>query len=648
MRSLTAAAVCLLSISVLPAVSRATDFRPVDPEEIQLKEVPGAKGAHAVLLYYEDVEDDQRARETFYERIKILTEEGKKYANVELAPSVSGFMNVTNLKARVIRPDGSIMPFEGKAFDKVVAKHKGTKVVTKTFSIPDVQVGSIIEFTYMREWDPHWVFDSRFKVQQELFIRKAHFELVPAPTVSYSYTWFHLPPGVQPKKVNNKIVLDIENMPAFETEKYMPPSDEVRASVVFFAQTQNFVSADKFWKDESKKWRDGIEKFMDKQKAMEREVASIVQPSDDPESKLRKIYARVQKIENLSYEREKTEKEQEREKRKDLMNVEDVLKYGYGYQNSLNPLFVALARAAGFDASVVRVAERYDSFFHKEILSFNQLGVNIGMVRLNGKEMYFSPGTPYCPFGLLPWEDTTVVGVRADRSDKNGATFIQTPNMPASATVTARKANLRLDRDGTLSGEMTVTFTGQEALRRRLEARDEDETKRKKDLEDEVKGSITNASTVELVKVDKWESTEPLSATFKLSIPGYAAGTGKRLIVPSYAFSGAKGHGFQQAKRVQPIYFSYSWQEQDDITVQLPDGVQVESLPKPRENNQRVVQYVANVTNSGNTLKLSRLFAVDGLMFPVDAYGAIQGFFNLVKAGDDDQVVLKYATVASK
>src|SRR5512146_789819 len=66
-------------------------FGPVSQEELKMTSEPMAPGAPAILLYREverdDVADkgrDYQVHEHSYKRIKILTEEGRKYADVEI------------------------------------------------------------------------------------------------------------------------------------------------------------------------------------------------------------------------------------------------------------------------------------------------------------------------------------------------------------------------------------------------------------------------------------------------------------------------------------------------------------------------------------------------------------------------------------
>ena len=129
------------------------DWRPISPEELKMTSEPQAPGAPAIILWRQVDRDDRglTAHENDYIRIKILTEEGRKYADVELPFSKSIGNNVVHINARTIAPDGSITNYDGKVFDKYIVKAKGLKYMAKTFTLPTVQVGSIIEYSYTED-----------------------------------------------------------------------------------------------------------------------------------------------------------------------------------------------------------------------------------------------------------------------------------------------------------------------------------------------------------------------------------------------------------------------------------------------------------------------------------------------------------------
>jgi len=141
-------AMILLSAGMWKAgTASADEWQPVSQEELKMTSMPEAPGAPAVYLYRQVDRDDNTSREYNYIRIKILTEEGRKYADIDI-PFVKGSESIQNLKARTIRPDGSIVNFDGKFYEKEIVRARGLKYLAKTFTLPDVQVGSVIEYRY--------------------------------------------------------------------------------------------------------------------------------------------------------------------------------------------------------------------------------------------------------------------------------------------------------------------------------------------------------------------------------------------------------------------------------------------------------------------------------------------------------------------
>src|SRR5205807_5743185 len=163
---------------------------------------------------------------------------------------------------------------------------------------------------------------------------------------------------------------------------------------------------DVFWKQLGHKWNDSLEHFVGKRKAMEEAVTQVVAPNDPADVKLRKIYDRVQKIRNTSYEFQKTQQEEKRDKEKPAENVEEVWKRGYGTGIQLTWLYLGLVRAAGLEAYGCWVSSRKQYFFNPNTMQSSKLNANVVLVKLDGKDLYFDPGAAFTPFGLLTWSET--------------------------------------------------------------------------------------------------------------------------------------------------------------------------------------------------------------------------------------------------
>jgi uncharacterized protein DUF3857 len=630
----------LLVVATLPPIAQEEDWLPVTSDELKMVSEPNAPGAPAIYLYRQVDRDDNSSQEYDYARIKILTEEGRKYADVEI-PFVKGVENIRDIHARTIRPDGSTVNFDGKIYEKTIVKAKGLSFLAKTFSLPDVQVGSIIEYRYHDNRDSGRVFDSHWILSEELFTKRAVFTLRPYNLFSLRWGW-SLPEGTTPPlDSKGTIRLETQNVPAFKIEDYMPPEDELkyRVDFVYNIDPSPEKDPDKFWKQAGKNLYSGVNRFIDKRGAMEAAVAGTILPGDSPQEKLRKIYARTQQIHNTSFEPEKTEQELKRENLKDINNVEDLWKHGYGDGVQITWLFLAMARAAGFQADPVLVSSRNVYFFNPRYMDRSQLNANVVLVNLNGEDMYFDPGHAFAPFGMLPWYETDVQGLRLD---KEGGTWVRTALPAASASRVERKADLQLAPEtGSLEGKVTITFTGLEALWRRTEERNQDDVGRKAFLEDEMKDSIPASAEAELTNHPDWSSSEaPLVAEYQLKVPGWLSYAGRRGLLSIGLFTASEKHLFEHADRVHPIYFQFPYQDVDDITIHLPSGWQVSSLPAAKDVDSKVCTYTLNADNKEGALHVRRQLNISLLLVDSKYYSALRDFFQLVRTGDEQQIVV--------
>jgi len=629
--------------------SAADEWLPISQEELKMTSVPEAPGAPAIYLYKQVDRNDQESHEYTYVRIKILTEEGRKNADVEI-PFFKESGDIRGIKARTIRPDGSVANFDGKVYEKTVVKVKGLRYLAKTFTLPDVQVGSIIEYHYTTTWDQYIYFrESTWILSDELFIRSARFSLKSLSGYAMRWSWPRgLPTGTAPPKDDHGTIrLETQNIPAFQAEDFMPPPNELKFRVEFiYTQENDEKEPDKFWKKEGKKLNGQVEGFVDKRKAMEQAVSQIVSPNDTPEAKVQKIYARVQQIRNLTYEAEKTEQEAKRAKQKDTNSVEDVWKHGYADGRQIDWLFLGLVRAAGIEGYPVLVSRRNNYFFNPGLMNPNQLNDNVVLVKLNGKEVYCDPGTAFTPFGLLPWSETAVTGLRLD---KDGGSWVKTTLPDSSASRIERKANLKLRDDGMLEGKLTIVFTGLEALYRRIDERNEDEASRKKYLEDTVKEYVPTGIEVELTNKPEWgSSADKLVAEYDLKVPGWVSGAGRRVLLPVGFFSATEKHLFDHADRTHPVYFEFPFEKFDEVTIELPLGWQVSSLPPAKIQDAKAIKYTLKADENKGTLHVTRALDVDILLVDTKLYPTLRSFFQIVRTSDEQQIVLQPGAAAAK
>src|SRR5262249_29546599 len=146
----------------------------------------------------------------------------------------------------------------------------------------------------------------------------------------------------------------------------------------------------------------------------------------------------------------------------------------------------------------------------------------------------------------------------------------------------------------------------------RREEQFQDETDRRKALEEHIQGYVPAASDVELTNKPDWTaSSAPLVAEFRVKIPGWASAAGRRTLLPVGIFAANEKGVFEHEQRVHPIYFEFPYQKEDDVTIALPAGWSFSSLPKEQTRDAKAALYSLKVDGSNGTLHLTRKINFD-------------------------------------
>jgi transglutaminase-like putative cysteine protease len=616
------------------------DFQPVAPAELSMTSVPFAPGASAVVLEWTHRQDDTESYEEEYIRTKVFTDEGKKHADVELR-YVPGFSSITGIHARTVHPDGSIAEFNGKMYDKLLLRVGRVRVMAKTFSMPDVQPGSVIEYRYRRSWPMAVLLTTRWTLQRDLPVLKESLWLKPyEKEFSSFFSYVGLPEGKVPERVKDHFVLELQNLPAFEKEPYAPPEGQLKPRIDFYYQRGHISDGETFWRETAKSYADTIEGFIGDRKGIKVIAAQVVGDAPTPQEKLRRIYARVQQLRNLSYEKDQTEQEEKRANLRDNNNPEDVLRNGYGSRDDLTRTFIALARAAGLDAADIAVAPRHEYFFSNQLLDSSQLTGEIVMVTLDGKPLFLDPGTPYAPFGVVSWEYTNQQALRIVRKGA-AAQWVDVPEAGKNAAITRREADLHLDGD-VLKGTITMTWSGQEALVHRLAGRNDDDAANRKTIEDEVKALLPDGASAKvktLSPMKEWDT--PFVAVLDVELPNLSTATGTRTLVPMSVFGVATKNPFASEQRKHPVFYSHTWQHEDEVTLHLPEGYKVESVPVGVVSGGGAVGFTTAFAVKDGIATFKRQLFINTMLVDQKNYGIIRRFFSNVNTADQDALVLR-------
>ena len=166
-----------LSLALTPCV-RAQQWTTPTPDELSMTSIAAVPGADAVLLNHEETDDDDLHVQYHYFRIKVLSEKGLRYADVDInydKRSDQAGNTVGEFFARTVQPDGTVVPFTGKGMDKVMEKDKVNAFTRRVYSLPAARVGSILEYRYTIRRDDHWFSSPHWYLQGDLYVKNEKF-----------------------------------------------------------------------------------------------------------------------------------------------------------------------------------------------------------------------------------------------------------------------------------------------------------------------------------------------------------------------------------------------------------------------------------------------------------------------------------------
>jgi len=645
--------ITLLSIAclclVLPAAAFAgDDWKPVNPADLALKTPVVDKDADAEAISWEVRIDDSQPNEVslnHYLRVKIFTERGKE-SQSKIDIPFYGSEQIKDIAARVIKADGSILEVKkADVFERTIVKSGGLKVKAKSFALPGIEPGSIVEYRWREIHPGGTISRTRLQFQRDIPVQTVSYFL--KPYMGMRYQTFHMGEAEFVKDKNDFYRITMTNMPAFREEPRMPPEDEVRAWLFLYYTEDLKPDPDKYWIDFGKKVFEEAKDLMKVDDTVKKAVVDIIAGASTPEEKLHRIYDFCRlKIKNTSDDASGLTAD-EKNKLKENKTPADTLKNGRGTGGDIDLLFAALAKAAGFDARYALAGNRDDVFFSKKLTNAAFLGSSFIAVQVDGGWQYFSPAEMYTPFGMLGWPEE---GQETLISDPKQPVWTRTVIAPASESIEKRTGKFTLSEDGTLEGDVRIEYTGHLDYEKKEFNDDDSPAQREETLRDLVKSQMSTAELSDIHIENITDPLKPFTYIYHVRVPGYAQRTGKRLFLQPEYFEHGGSQLFAASARTQSVYFHYPWTEEDSLEISLPAGFSLDSPDAPSAITPEMTQQVSaldtkiSASTDGRTLILKRKFFFggnDNILFPASTYSAVKQLFEMVYKHDNHTITLK-------
>jgi hypothetical protein len=671
-----------VSLGILPLAASGQKFQQPSKEELQMTADAKWPDVPAIFLNREESTDNFGHFVSEYARIKVLTEAGKEWANVEVPYAGGGVP--PRIEGRTIHSDGTVVPLTGRPEDLLVVKNTSRHINARVFTLPSVEVGSILEYHWTLPnaevhtggvtddmqgfYDsalagsiPYWDVQTAIPVRKERFYYNPLSDLERNVLGNQGLTHYNsrgevahyllfsarLPPGIhlQPSP-NRDYSLELTDVPPVRYEPNAPP-DQSRFYAVHFYYSP-YLAPDVFWVNEGKLWAKEIDHAAETTTELRAAAAQITAGASSDDEKARKLYDAVQALDNTDFSRKLSEAERKRlGLSPEVRNANQVWNEKSGTRDEIATLYLALARTAGLQASAMTVTDRRQRIFDPGYLSLDQLSATLVVLHINGANVFLDPGEEFLRYGQLHWSHALCGGL-LETGDGASISALTPPNQSKDA-ITAHTADLTVDAHGEVSGTVKVLMNGPEALQWRQLSRTADMTEVQRRLSGVLSASLPQGVLGEIAQVQGLTTSAGyVSITAKVS-GQLGTVTGKRILLPAFFFSTRGSDQFvSEEKRESPVDLHYADQVIDDVVYHLPAGYSLESAPQPVQLPWPEHAALVVKTQAGaGIIDVKHIFARAFVLLEAKEYPALRDYYQKVAVTNQQQLVLSAAVGAS-
>ena len=389
-----------------------------------------------------------------YERIKILKEDGKSWADYKIPYLKDEF--VTGIKVTTYNMENGKVT-KTTLDKKSIFREKVTdKVSTCSFSAPDVRVGSVIEVSYKMESDRYWDIPESV-MQRTIPVNMATTEITYPDFLTMSrMTRGYILPAYQqtssPKTLRNNVLssclmitdhYSMLDVPAVPRESFSMSPSLYRSTVSY--EVAGVTIPGQLYRSYSLKWEDVDKQVLESPISTQCYVkGKFLDPFKSQQA--------IAEVRNAVLAAVKWDK------RSTLVpeNVRSVLKAGTGSSASINAVVASVLNEMGYKAHPMLLCCRSHgllSSFFVSAESFTDMMLYI--MAPSGKTFFLDAAPDYGYVGVVD-PDYLVEEARVVVPPTEGLSFWQDLTPMASGT-SVFMANARLEPDGLVKGSVQVS-----------------------------------------------------------------------------------------------------------------------------------------------------------------------------------------------
>ncbi len=545
-------------------------------------------GEDAVVLEDEltvIVDEKFRRKLTTYRKIKILTEAGKRYAEI-VHPFVPGLETVNVVFARTITPEGKKIKIDMKDAGVFLSAedfplHSGTQIFA--VPMPALEVGSIVEYSLeikSLEAKTEGMYSGEFGLQDFLPILRQKISVTYPESIPLTVKYVNTDKNYNFKetKKGGKVTLEWseENVDRFTVEELMPSFRALYPAIL--------VGTGKDWKDIGAWWTKVAAKKGKLNAKVSNQVKKMVEGITDDKEKIRVLHDfvanRIRYV-GLDFGRDIF----------DPKDPNDVFEQKYGDCKDQANLLVLMLKEAGLEAypALMRTSDMGRLFQGlPRIEEFNHV---LAVAFTGGEMIFLDPTVENYPFGVYPY---TIEGADYLLIKNDEVVFGRVPYSSLEQNRVETAIDLKIDPEEKIEGKMSVVWSGMEAgiTRWVLSTMQSD---MREQYVNAILGQFYSFAVLtgfEFIGVENYR--DPLRLELSFAMSGWLVDTGEFVMLRMHDDSLVKIPDYLTKQRKHPVKDAYNRKTSLQLRIDLPPNLQVHSMPEDFSINENgVVAHIA-------------------------------------------------------
>ena len=561
-------------------------------------------------------------------RIKILKKDGLEWANalIQLDHDGTGSSEEKVLKLRASTynlENGQLV--ETKMSKDNVFQEKFDKYTThQKFTLPNVKVGSVIEYSYTIS-SAYWSSLPNWQFQRSIPTRHSEYwAILPREMVYQKYMQGYV--HVISKNPNSHWVA--YNVPAFKAEPYMTSEEDYISRINFALSYINLptrqIEIMGSWEKMNKNLTEDQD-FMNAVKgpaSLKKQVDEVIAGITDPEAKARTIYEYVRNTYQWNGVKDRYPD-----------NIKKIVEAKKGTSSDLNVLLAGMLNRAGIETEMVLLSTRDHGFIRRPFPMARQFNYNVCQVKLTDRTVLLDATDRYVPFGILPERCLNGEGFVISKTQSG---WIDLDPTVKSKTVVSSIINI--DPNGIVNGTLDYVHEGYAAARIR-------NSYHAKGQEEYLKW-FQGGKTIEILE-SRYEDLKaiekPAKESYEIVSHDLASSTGNQIYINPFVSDKITENPFRSDKREYPVDFVCPSEKVYISKIKIPAGYTVDELPpvKVIALPQNAGRFVYNISAMGDEITLTCILNINKAMFVQDEYAPLREFYNHIVAKQNEQIVLK-------